>query len=166
MKDYSDAEIITKGTKFTAPILKNLDYQGVQSNGWTSDEHTNTLIQKLIMNFIRKYKQMDAELKGQGVDVDQLTAIRQQLDAVMDQLKYIEEHRPDFISWQNDIREYFNLEQQKRDERRLIRQQIENLKEKFDKRRVHYEEKIKGLAKDLNSLREEQHRPKRRLSHP
>ena len=63
VKDYSDAEIITKGTKFTAPILKNLDYQGVQSNGWTSDEHTNTLIQKLIMNFIRKYKQMDAELK-------------------------------------------------------------------------------------------------------
>ena len=57
--------------------------------------------------------QMDAELKGQGVDVDQLTAIRRQL---------------------------------------------ENLKEKFDKRRVHYEEKIKGLAKDLNSLREEQHR--------
>ena len=43
VKDYSDAEIITKGTKFTAPILKNLDYQGVQSNGWTSDEHTNTL---------------------------------------------------------------------------------------------------------------------------
>ena len=63
VKDYSDAEIITKGTKFTAPILKNLDYQGVQSNGWTSDERTNTLIQKLIMNFIRKYKQMDAELK-------------------------------------------------------------------------------------------------------
>ena len=63
VKDYSDAEIITKGTKFTAPILKNLDYQGVQSNGWTSDEHTNILIQKLIMNFIRKYKQMDAELK-------------------------------------------------------------------------------------------------------
>jgi len=63
VKDYSDAEIITKGTKFSAPILKNLDYQGVQSNGWTSDEHTNTLIQKLIMNFIRKYKQMDAELK-------------------------------------------------------------------------------------------------------
>ena len=63
VKDYSDVEIITKGTKFTAPILKNLDYQGVQSNGWTSDEHTNTLIQKLIMNFIRKYKQMDAELK-------------------------------------------------------------------------------------------------------
>ncbi len=63
VKDYSDAEIITKGSKFTAAALKNLDYEGIQSNGWTDDEHTNTLIQRLIMNFIRKYKQLDAELK-------------------------------------------------------------------------------------------------------
>lgn len=63
IKDYSNAEIITKGTKFTMAALKNLDYEGIQSNGWTDDEHTNLLIQKLIMNFIRKYKQMDAELK-------------------------------------------------------------------------------------------------------
>ena len=61
--DYSDAEIITKGSKFTAAALKNLDYEGIQSNGWTDDEHTNSLIRQLIMNFIRKYKQMDAELK-------------------------------------------------------------------------------------------------------
>ena len=63
VKDYSDAEIITKGSKFTVAALKNLDYEGVQSNGWTDDDHTNSLVQKLIMNFIRKYKQMDAELK-------------------------------------------------------------------------------------------------------
>ena len=63
IKDYSNAEIITKGTKFTMAALKNLDYEGIQSNGWTDDEHTNLLIQKLIMNFIRKYKQMDADLK-------------------------------------------------------------------------------------------------------
>ena len=63
VKDYSDAEIITKGSKFTVAALKNLDYEGIQSNGWTDDEHTNLLIQKLIMNFIRKYKQMDAEMK-------------------------------------------------------------------------------------------------------
>ena len=63
VKDYSDAEIITKGSKFTVAALKNLDYEGIQSNGWTDDEHTNLLIQKLIMNFIHKYKQMDAELK-------------------------------------------------------------------------------------------------------
>jgi DNA-directed RNA polymerase, beta subunit len=63
VKDYSDAEIITKGSKFTIAALKNLDYESIQSSGWTEDEHTNLLIQKLIMNFIRKYKQMDAELK-------------------------------------------------------------------------------------------------------
>ena len=63
VKDYTGAEIITKGSKFTAAVLKNLEYDGIQSNGWTGDEHTDLLIQKLIMNYIRKYKLLDAELK-------------------------------------------------------------------------------------------------------
>lgn len=63
VKDYSNAEIITKGNKFTIAALKNLDYEGIQSSGWTDDEHTNSLIQRLIMNYIRKYKQLDAEMK-------------------------------------------------------------------------------------------------------
>lgn len=63
VKDYTGAEIITKGSTFTATALKNLEYDGVQSNKWTKDEHTNGLIQRLIMNYIRKYKQLDAELK-------------------------------------------------------------------------------------------------------
>lgn len=63
VKDYSNAEIITKGNTFTMAALKNLDYEGIQSSGWTDDEHTNSLIQRLIMNYIRKYKQLDAEMK-------------------------------------------------------------------------------------------------------
>ena len=63
VKDYSNAEIITKGNKFTMAALKNLDYEGIQSSGWTDDEYTNSLIQRLIMNYIRKYKQLDAEMK-------------------------------------------------------------------------------------------------------
>ena len=63
IKDYSGAEIITKGTKFTTTMLKNLEYDGIQSNDWTGDEHTDKLISKLIMNYIRKYKLLDAELK-------------------------------------------------------------------------------------------------------
>ncbi len=63
VKDYSNAEIITKGNKFTMAALKNLDYEGIQSSGWTDDEHTNSLIQRLIVNYIRKYKQLDAEMK-------------------------------------------------------------------------------------------------------
>ena len=63
IKDYSGAEIINKGSQFTIPALKNLEYDGIQSNAWTDDEHANKLIQKLIMNYIRKYKLLDAELK-------------------------------------------------------------------------------------------------------
>ncbi len=61
VKDYTDAEIITKGSKFTMATLMNLEYDGIQSNDWTDDEHANALIQKLIMNFIRKDKQLTAE---------------------------------------------------------------------------------------------------------
>ncbi len=63
IQDYSGAEIITKGSQFTVASLKNLEYDGIQSNHWTEDEHTNSLIQKLIMNYIHKYKLLDAELK-------------------------------------------------------------------------------------------------------
>lgn len=63
VKDYTGAEIITKGSNFTAAALKNLEYDGIQSNDWTDDEHTNGLIQMLILNYIRKYKLLDAELK-------------------------------------------------------------------------------------------------------
>ena len=62
VKDYTGAEIITKGSKFTVAALKNLEYDGVQSNDWTDDDHTNGLIRRLIVNYMRKSKQMDAEL--------------------------------------------------------------------------------------------------------
>ena len=63
VKDYSGTEVITKGAKFTVTNLKNLEYDGVQSSGWTTDEHANGLIATLIRNYIRKYKLLDAELK-------------------------------------------------------------------------------------------------------
>ncbi len=63
VKDYTGTEIITKGSKFTVASLKNLEYEGIQSNDWTDDEHTNMLISQLIMNYIRKAKLLDAEMK-------------------------------------------------------------------------------------------------------
>ena len=63
VKDYMGAEIIAKGAKFTEGALSNLDYTGVQLSGWTSDEHANSLISQLIINFIKKYKLLDAEVK-------------------------------------------------------------------------------------------------------
>ena len=63
VKDYTGAEIINKGSKFTVSNLKNLEFEGVLSSDWTDDEHTNELISKLIMNYLRKYKLLDAEMK-------------------------------------------------------------------------------------------------------
>lgn len=62
VKDYTDAEIITKGSSFTVATLMNIDYEGIQSANWTGDARIDGMIQKLIMNYIRKDKQMQAEL--------------------------------------------------------------------------------------------------------
>ncbi len=63
VKDYMGAEVIAKGTAFSVANLNALDYTGVQLIGWTTDEHVNGLISQLIINFIKKYKLLDAELK-------------------------------------------------------------------------------------------------------
>ena len=100
--------------------------------------------------------QMDAELKGLGVDVEQLADIRRQLQKVTEDLKYIVEHRADFISWQNDIRDYFDHEQQKKEERKQVRQKMDDLHDKFLKRKQQYDEKIKHLSDEVSALRKEQ----------
>ena len=63
VKDYMGSEIIAKGGKITASALDGLDFTTIQLSDWTDDEHTNMLISKLIINFLKKYKLLDAELK-------------------------------------------------------------------------------------------------------
>jgi hypothetical protein len=112
--------------------------------------------QKAVQRKGKLQAQMDAELKGLGVDVNQLATIRQQLQKVADELKYIDDHRPEYISWQNDTREYFEQEQRKKDERKQVRQKIDDLQEKFNKRKKQYDEKIGTLSADLRKLQDEQ----------
>ncbi|MCH5310673.1 MAG: DNA-directed RNA polymerase subunit beta [Prevotella sp.] len=63
IKDYTGAEIISKGTKFTQTNLRNLEYGDIEISTWTDDEHTNMLISQLVTNYMRKYKLLDAENK-------------------------------------------------------------------------------------------------------
>ena len=63
VKDYTGAEIIAKGAKFTVTALKNLEYGDIQISNWTNDEHKNELIAKLIINYMKKFKLLDAENK-------------------------------------------------------------------------------------------------------
>ena len=63
VKDYTGAEIISKGSKFTMTNLKNLEYGDVQVSNWTEDDHNNKMIAQLITNFMKKFKLLDAEMK-------------------------------------------------------------------------------------------------------
>ena len=63
VKDYLGIDVIPKGAKFTQRDLLLLDYTTIQLNKWTSDAHKNELIRDLIINFLKKYKELDAELK-------------------------------------------------------------------------------------------------------
>ena len=63
VKDYMGAELIPAGAEITASVLETFDYTAVQLSDWTNDEHTNGLIKQLVINFIKKYKVLDAEIK-------------------------------------------------------------------------------------------------------
>ena len=63
VKDYMGVEIIPEGAKFKASDFEHLDYTSVQLTGWTNDEHVNSLIRELVINYLKKYKVLDAELK-------------------------------------------------------------------------------------------------------
>lgn len=63
VKDYLGIDVIPKGAKFTQRDLLLLDYTTIQLSKWTSDAHKNELIRDLIINFLKKYKELDAELK-------------------------------------------------------------------------------------------------------
>jgi DNA-directed RNA polymerase subunit beta len=63
VKDYMDAEVIVKGSRFSETLLNQMDWNTIQLSDWTDDEHTNKLIKQLIINYLKKYKLLDAELK-------------------------------------------------------------------------------------------------------
>ena len=63
VKDYTGAEVITKGSSFTVTNLSNLEYGDIHISTWTADAHKNELISKLIINYMKKFKLLDAEMK-------------------------------------------------------------------------------------------------------
>ncbi len=69
VKDYTNTDVIPKGAKFTPAILQEIDYQSVQLSKWTNDPHKNELIRTTVVNYLRKYKELDAELKRKRIDL-------------------------------------------------------------------------------------------------
>ena len=69
VKDYLGTEAIPKGAKFARKILEDLDYNAVQLSKWTIDPHKNDLIKQLVVNYLKKHKELDAELRRKKFDI-------------------------------------------------------------------------------------------------
>ena len=63
VKDNIGSEVIAKDVKFNKAVLASLDFTSVELHDWTDDEHANKLIRQLVINYLKKYNQMDAVLK-------------------------------------------------------------------------------------------------------
>jgi len=69
VKDFLGADIVSRNSKFTIERLREIDYTAIQLSKWTTDSHKNELIKKLIMNYLRKYKELDAQIKRQKFNI-------------------------------------------------------------------------------------------------
>ena len=69
VKDFIGSEIIPKGAKFTVGVLKAIDYDTINLSKWTNDQHKNDLIRETIVNYLRKSKESDAELRRKKFDI-------------------------------------------------------------------------------------------------
>jgi len=69
VKDFIGSEIIPKGAKFNAATLKGIDYDTINLSKWTNDQHKNDLIRQTIVNYLRKSKEIDAELRRKKFDI-------------------------------------------------------------------------------------------------
>ena len=69
VKDILGTDLIPKGTKFTQKLLVEIDYQTVQLNRWTTDAKRNDQIREIVVNYLRKYKEFDAEFKRKSFNL-------------------------------------------------------------------------------------------------
>ena len=69
VKDFMNSEMIAKGVKFTQTNLRSVDYTSVQVSGWTTEAQKNDMIRAIIVNYIKKYKELDAELRRKKFDL-------------------------------------------------------------------------------------------------
>ncbi len=69
VRDYMNSEVIAQGAKFTRHALEELDYNAIQVSAWTDDDHKNELIKQVILNYLKKYKELDAELRRKKFDL-------------------------------------------------------------------------------------------------
>ena len=69
VKDFLGVDVVPKGQHFTPGVLREINYDTLNLSGWTADQHTNDMIRATIVNYLRKSKEIDAELRRKKFDI-------------------------------------------------------------------------------------------------
>ena len=69
VKDFLGTDIVAKGAKFSAAILRDIDYDTINLSKWTTDAHKNEMIRDCIVNYLRKKKEIETELRRKKNDI-------------------------------------------------------------------------------------------------
>ncbi len=69
VKDFLNADVIPKGTKFTLKQLQGIDYLNINPSKWTTDKKKNETIKLLLHNYLIKYKEIDGEYKRKKYNI-------------------------------------------------------------------------------------------------
>ncbi|MBS1624619.1 MAG: DNA-directed RNA polymerase subunit beta [Bacteroidetes bacterium] len=62
-------EWISKGTKFSAKVIQDLDFANVDGNGWTKDEESNVLVKAMLHNYNLRLNEETGKYKREKFNI-------------------------------------------------------------------------------------------------
>lgn len=68
ISNYIGEELIKKGTPLNEKAYQHINFLEVRIRNWTDDEHTNELVERLLSNYFRKSKELDADFRRRQQD--------------------------------------------------------------------------------------------------
>lgn len=68
VKDFLGVEKIKANSIFTRSDLDSIEYNEILLGEWTTDEHTNDLINKVCVNYLKKSKELESQLRRKKLD--------------------------------------------------------------------------------------------------
>ena len=69
VKSIYNEEVVSKGTKFSTKVLKDVDYSQVDYSNWTKDDEINKLISRLIHNYTIKVNEEIGRYKREKFNI-------------------------------------------------------------------------------------------------
>ena len=69
IKDIFGNDVIPKGVKFSQKVFKDVDFNIVSYNKWTTDKSKNDIIHKILFNYMIEQKKLDADFRRKKNDI-------------------------------------------------------------------------------------------------